>query len=435
MHDDRTGSNDCTSSRDRTGRDRSSPPSPSPRRQTLHDGGEQLRRAAREIGVNHAGVWKQNDGSFAPIVAVDAPDNGKGGPRKSNTGSTIVRSEYASRPYPVGVHGLTRTSGTQRASVKNSGSNYYSTLRVDTLKLAARVPSDSMERVGRDWHALKEEADRDEAPVLDTHDGTELEVQLGNAHSERRQLKATGDSITLTALAMAPNVCDLAFTFHAEACWNGGPRQLVQWARDFCTYYALPLEETLISRLDLCVDLDMPFVEGDRDGVRGHCPNDWASYQRDGRFTGFHSRRSPSRPVCLRVYDKRVQAEESGAGGFWQAVWEDADVGEERPVWRVEYESRRDRLRERGLATWQDLTRDRIERYWSYLTEEYARMENDIWDEVQGASTEDAADREEAESVFDPDMMEKQILGLARRISEETGEPVPNILDRLKEEE
>lgn len=326
-------------------------------------------------------------------------------------------------------------SNTQRASVKKSSASsgryspedYFGKLRVDRLKLAARLPKELISPVGKEWLQRKRRARSGEEVYVETHDDTGLLVHPGSPGAEMKKLLARGDGVTLAALKNAPKVTDLSIAFGAARCWHNGLDDLVQWARDFLSLYSLEPDETLVTRLDLAVDVGTAFCRADEASVEGRCAKDFASYTRDGKYTGFHIRRSGKRPLTLRVYDKRERADENDARSHWEAVWEEYSVPDDSPVWRVEYEAQRDRLRQRGIGSWDDLGDEAVEAFWTYCTDEYARLEDvegetlEVWERVQSASTEASVDRAEVEEVFDPDSLRAQALGCLRASADGQG--------------
>jgi hypothetical protein len=89
----------------------------------------------------------------------------------------------------------------------------------------------------------------------------------------------------------------------------------------------------------------------------------------------------------------------------------------------VEFEARRARLRERGIDTWDDLDRAAVERFWTYCVTDYCRMDRQVWDKVQDASPRMGAPRREIATVFDPEQLKAQVIGIIEKLEQE------NVLD------
>jgi hypothetical protein len=167
--------------------------------------------------------------------------------------------------------------------------------------------------------------------------------------------------------------------------------------------------------MDVCTDVDERFFRSDvgrfEGKHRGALTGTVAFTEADDTFTGLRYQRSEGRPLTFRVYDKRKEVETRDGHTFWNEVWESYDVDENTPVWRVEFEAQRPRLKERGIDTWEDLTQSKIERFWTYCTEDFARMDRMVWERVQSVSTERSADRVEVDPQFDPESLQRQADG------------------------
>lgn len=300
---------------------------------------------------------------------------------------------------------------------------YFDSLRVDTLKLSAEVDRETAVPVGEHWIDKKREAaGSDELPIVTAHDGTELKVHPHDPNDNRTVLlKGSGVVVTAVPRGNTP-VPFLSVEFGATWCWNHSLDELAEWARDFAVLWGLELGDTLVSRMDVCTDVDERFYRSDVDRFEGrHRGNLTGTVAfSDGRngFTGLRYSRTADRNLTFRIYDKRAEVDSRDGRSFWPEVWDAHNVPEESPVWRVEFEAQRSKLRERGIDSWEDLTRGKIESFWSYCTEEFARMDRQAWDRTQDASTQDPAERVETDPVHDPERKELQIMGLAKSIAD-----------------
>jgi len=353
-------------------------------------------------------------------------------PVQCNTGVRI-RSQGALRCAGTPEHTPERGSYTPES--------YFDALRLDTLKLTAEVDRETVERLGSEWLDQKDlAAERDETPTVTAHDGTELEFKSSNTDRlhDNRTVLMRGEGIQITAIPQGNTpVPWIGIEYGAEQCWNHSPGELVQWARDFCTLFGIKVEATKVSRMDACVDVDERFYHSDLRRFGGYFGGDFAGTMEfsDGSsgFTGFRYERSTTRPLTFRVYDKRAE-QESTDGDFWPDVWSEHQVGDDAPVWRVEFEAGRDRLKERGVDTWSDLKGQKIERFWTYCTTSFAHMDRQVWDRVQDASTQDAAERAEVEPQRDAERLKLQGLGAIKAAAEVEGRDVHEVVNELQEE-
>jgi hypothetical protein len=362
---------------------------------------------------------------FACIVSVEA-DPAARAPVRCNTGSRISDQGALQR------EGASARGGT------GSGS-YFDSVRPDTLKLAAKVDRESVELLGSEWIDKKDAAsiEGEESPSVVGPKGVKLEVRA-HGPNDNRSVLLEGEGIEVTAVPRGSTpVPWLSVSFGASWCWNEGIEGMTEWARDFCDLCGIEVTDTLVSRLDLCVDVDERFYRSDVGRFGGYFGGDVTGtvHFSDGAggFTGFRYERSKSRPLTFRIYDKRKEAESGDGESFWPEVWDAHGVEEDVPKWRIEYEARRDRLKERGIDSWNSLTDSNLHRLWSYCTQQFSHMDREVWDRVQGASTQDAADREDVEPTYDPERAELQAMGCVRKIANKDGRDLADVLIDLKD--
>ncbi|MGO9014843.1 MAG: hypothetical protein ACLQF0_07670 [Dissulfurispiraceae bacterium] len=128
------------------------------------------------------------------------------------------------------------------------------------------------------------------------------------------------------------------------------------------------IEREKVSRADITVDFQGQ-LKINIDDVVMRCRNNGEYYEayRDGRrLTGY---RFGSAALQCRIYDKTVEIEKSGKL-YLKEEWKKQGWDEETEVWRVEFQLRRDMLKEFQVETLQNLI-DHAPDIWRYLTAEW----------------------------------------------------------------
>lgn len=141
---------------------------------------------------------------------------------------------------------------------------------------------------------------------------------------------------------------------------------------------------TSLSRIDPSFDTDeMIFTQKDVKGVvtraKGkteHFVNEEYTYGR--KFSGFTIGRG--KPMLARIYNKTLEVKKSGKTWFHQ-IWRDNNWDETKDVWRVEYQIRREALKELGIATFESFIEKQNE-LWAYLTKEWLTLRNPSKDNI-----------------------------------------------------
>ena len=164
-------------------------------------------------------------------------------------------------------------------------------------------------------------------------------------------------------------------SIRSETLWMHSPQVAVSRLTELvCALGGKPLI-VRSSRADLCVDVLLPRSEWTREleqhfVTRAHHVSPHIDC---GNLTGFSIGKGL---VAGRLYDKpREIAAKSGK--FWMYdIWGIDDVPPEYIVVRVELQFRRERLKELGCNTWEDLQRN-LPRLWAYGTQKWLRIVDD----------------------------------------------------------
>lgn len=151
--------------------------------------------------------------------------------------------------------------------------------------------------------------------------------------------------------------------FISKALWHEGAdalhKRILAWAESL-NAHMYKMES--VSRADWAFDFYLPCVDFTEDhfASRAHKDNKWRDAGRVQTFqfgTG---------DTVVRVYDKVAEIEQASSKIWFHDIWaeplEELGIGD-RPigtgdinVWRVEFQVRRDRLRNGGINTYSDLT-------------------------------------------------------------------------------
>lgn len=201
--------------------------------------------------------------------------------------------------------------------------------------------------LGLDWENLafrKEEAQHDRlAFATITIGDREWALLPRGRHPYTYVLKRPEVTISL-AERMQPRC--LA-QFHSEALWTDGPEKLVESLRTwFRSVGTLEVHAESMSRVDWAFDMAVPVADFQPDHVLTRAVKD-ATWRSGGAVQSMQFGKGH---VVLRIYDKVAEIEEQSGKAWLYDLW-----GRTEGVWRVEYQVRRERLKEAGIATLDDL--------------------------------------------------------------------------------
>jgi hypothetical protein len=168
------------------------------------------------------------------------------------------------------------------------------------------------------------------------------------------------------------NVAAVRAQLSAAMLWREGWRRAVQLVTAFATELLEPPGEPvppIVSRLDLCADFQ-GWIPTEADAPRFVTrASSRAAYTECGNFTGFGFGRGD---IVARIYNKTAEIVRSGKE-WTRAIWELNGYDPRALVWRLEFQIRREVLREFGVDTARDLP-TRVGGLWRHLSNEWLRL-------------------------------------------------------------
>ncbi len=149
------------------------------------------------------------------------------------------------------------------------------------------------------------------------------------------------------------------------------PREGMEAARTILDSMGQLDAEPGVSRVDLFVDFvsyeDMESWTRSAWVTRASMLNQYAEHQ---KFSGWSI--GNGGPIMMRLYDKNLQIEKVGAQ-YVRSLWAEGGWKEGEPVWRLEFEYKRDLLTRLGLKGY-ELVMAQLNGLWSYATCDWLRL-------------------------------------------------------------
>ena len=170
----------------------------------------------------------------------------------------------------------------------------------------------------------------------------------------------------------------------SEYIWSTGIEEMHRQTLDVVNdlYMEASFREQ-VSRVDVFADIawSKPFQAGDiqKFSKRAKDTNTWEAH---GQVTGFTVGKGK---IQARIYDKALELRRSGKDWLYD-LWE---VSQDSQVWRVEFQLRREALKEFGIESFDDLLKASPS-LWDYLTGKWLSVRANkrlvsFWEAVQAA--------------------------------------------------
>lgn len=157
----------------------------------------------------------------------------------------------------------------------------------------------------------------------------------------------------------------------AEYLAHKGPRAIQEELEKLLGEFGLLTGRNMVSRIDLAADFSSPCV------MDSWHRSAWVtraveihSYAKDQKFTGWTV--GMGGVIAARLYDKTREIKHSGK--TWaESLWLPAGWEPGQEVWRLEFELKRDYLKERQLSSLESVLVN-LNGLWSYATTEWLRL-------------------------------------------------------------
>lgn len=260
------------------------------------------------------------------------------------------------------------------------GSNYIESrlyilrlLGIDTLEFGLEIKDyyKHAEPILKDIKELKEKGQTLGKIQQYTLKGIVFDVALSGAPFYAYRLECNDFYLYFADKEMLNNP-PVRVKFISGFIWSYGYKEAYQrfidWFRSF-----LYTAQSKISRVDICCDTDEAiFIESDiKDMVtraQGKTLNyvDDVNYQ-GKKFSGFSIGRG--KPIMCRIYNKSMEIKRSNKTWFY-SIWILNGSNLDNDIWRVEFQLRRQVLKEFNVNTVEDFFK--VEnKIWAYLTQEW----------------------------------------------------------------
>lgn len=135
--------------------------------------------------------------------------------------------------------------------------------------------------------------------------------------------------------------------FQSKGLWTKGVDWLHNWLLDWFDELAIKQTRTeSVSRVDFAFDFDLPVIDFKQDDFISRAAKD-SLWRQHGTAQSFIF---GSGTVVLRLYDKVAEIEQQSEKYWFYDLW-----GQEKNVWRIEFQIRSNRLKKIGINSLEDM--------------------------------------------------------------------------------
>lgn len=256
---------------------------------------------------------------------------------------------------------------------------------IDTLEFGLEILNytSSMNEYLKKFKELKDKAQKEGKEHSLNIGGIELTVHASGVKFYAFRLSCNDFLICFMDKETKTN-SPITVRFLSSYLWSFGVIQaylnFLKWFNNF----SVDVQSTKLSRVDPSLDADeISFKQKDAMGIvtraKGKTQHFVDEIYTSGRtFSGFTVGRG--NPILARIYNKTFEINNSGKLWF-RDIWRNNGWDENKPVWRVEFQVRRQALIEFGIPTF-DLFADKQDELWAYLTQEWLSLRKPCSDNI-----------------------------------------------------
>lgn len=162
--------------------------------------------------------------------------------------------------------------------------------------------------------------------------------------------------------------------FRSEALWRLGAADALKIALGIIEANGGRIIEAKLSRVDLCLDFLMPENRWSQDLTEYAVTRatDFGTYKKNKTLTGI---RIGKGVISARLYDKPLEIEQQSKKYWMFDIWGIEEVPPRKKIIRIEFQLRREVLKELGLKTAEDLFQ-KIDQAWAYCTKQWLKFQD-----------------------------------------------------------
>lgn len=162
--------------------------------------------------------------------------------------------------------------------------------------------------------------------------------------------------------------------FRSEALWRLGAADVLKIALSIIEANGGRIIEAKLSRVDLCLDLMMPENRWSQDLTNYTVTRatDIGTYKKNNKLTGI---RIGKGVISARLYDKPLEIQQQSKKVWMFDIWGIQEVPPGKKIIRIEFQIRREVLKELGLKTAEDLFQ-KIDQAWAYCTKQWLKFQD-----------------------------------------------------------
>jgi len=162
--------------------------------------------------------------------------------------------------------------------------------------------------------------------------------------------------------------------FRSEALWRLGAPDLLRIALSIIEANGGYIVETKLSRVDLCLDFIMPedrWSQSLSDYAVTRA-TDFSTYYTHKQLTGI---RIGKDIISARLYDKPLEIQQQSKKDWMFDIWGIKEVPQGKKIIRIEFQMRREVLKQLSLKTPEDLFQ-KVDQAWAYCTKNWLKFQD-----------------------------------------------------------
>lgn len=162
--------------------------------------------------------------------------------------------------------------------------------------------------------------------------------------------------------------------FRSEALWRLGTANVLKIALSIIEANGGHIIETKLSRVDLCLDFIMPEYHWTQSLTDYAVTRaiDLGTYKKNNKLTGI---RIGKGVISARLYDKPLEIQQQSKKVWMFDIWGIQEVPQGKKIIRIEFQMRREVLKELGIKTAEDLFQ-KIDQAWAYCTKQWLKFQD-----------------------------------------------------------
>lgn len=221
-----------------------------------------------------------------------------------------------------------------------------------------------------------QESSIDQPGIIKTEKDWTFKIKPNGTQGFEWLLTSSDFTLKIGKWAVSKSRPSIMAEIRSEMLWKMGAQESAFFIMDMISEMGFEIEIVKPSRVDLCLDILFPKAAWDKELIEyavSKASEKSLYMKRAGKLKGMSIGKGE---IIARLYDKELEIREQSKKFWMFEIWGLAEVPKNKVMMRIEFQIRREPLKELKINTLVDLF-EKQQRLWAYCTKKWLKFQSD----------------------------------------------------------